>query len=159
MRRCFLWLLVAGVVLTGCLSRKRPEPETRMFHEFSLGEVVKRIPSAGLEGPSGGTGYTASPGSNARKDFSLTYTIADDADAAFDEGDFIRQLKVETERVADETGLHRDGGGLSGDAFHFHYSDEDHEGWVEVVGTRMEGGRYKVWGVIRERVKDTRQER
>lgn len=153
MRRCFLLLLIAGVALTGCLSRKRPDPETKMFHDFSLGEIVKRLPSAGLEGASGGSGYTSSPGANSRKDFSLTYAIPGGAGTAFDEGDFIRQLKVETERAADEAGVHRSEVGLNGDAFHFSYSDEGHEGWVEVVGTRMEGGRYKVWGVIRERVK------
>ena len=157
MRHFFFLLVVAGLAFAGCSGRKSPDPETRLFREFSLAEAVGRVSPPELSGPSGSSGYSSSPGVSGRKDFSLTYMIGEAGGAAFDEGGFIRKLKAEAERAADDAGVRRGGGGSSGDAFHIDYSDADHEGWIEVVGARVEGGRYKVWGVIRERVRSAKQ--
>jgi hypothetical protein len=37
------------------------------------------------------------------------------------------------------------------------HSGEDHEGWLEVVGMRMEGSQYKLWRVIIERTENVKR--
>jgi hypothetical protein len=157
MRRFFFCLVIAGLAFSGCSEQKQPDSETKLFREFSLGKIAERIHSTELKGSSGSSGFSSSTGISRRRDFSLTYMIEQREGAKFDEVGFITKLKVETERVLDDAGVRRDGGGLSGDAFNLDYSNEDHEGWVEVVGTRMEGDQYKLWGVIRESTKNARQ--
>jgi hypothetical protein len=157
MRHFFFLLVVAGLAFTGCSGRKSPDSETRLFREFSLSEIVGRVSAPELSGASASNGYSSSPGVSSRKDFSLTYMIGEAGGEAFDEGGFIRKLKAEAESAADDAGVRRGGDGSSGDAFHIDYSDADHEGWIEVVGARAGGDRYKVWGVIRERVKSAKQ--
>jgi hypothetical protein len=157
MRHFFFLLIVAGLVCVGCSGRGSPDPETKLFREFSLSEIVGRVSAPELSGASASNGYSSSPGVSGRKDFSITYMLGEGGGAAFDEGSFIRELKAEAERAADDAGVRRGGGGSSGDAFHIDYSDAGHEGWIEVVGARVGGDRYKVWGVIRERVKSAKQ--
>lgn len=161
MRRFFFCLVVAGLALSGCSVRTQTDSgsdsETEMFRDFSLGKLVERVSPPELKGVSGSSGSSSSPGISRRKDFSLTYEIEEGGAAKFDEVGFITKLRAEAERAADDAGVRRGGGGLSGDAFNLNYSAEAHEGWVDVVGTRMEGSRYKVWGVIRESTKSVKQ--
>lgn len=157
MRCLFFCLVIAGFALSGCSAGRQPDAETELFRDFSLDKLVRQIPSPALQWSSGGGGSSSSPGVSRRKDFSLTYVIDEGGGAKFDEVGFISKLKAEAERAADDAGVRRGGGGLNGDAFNLHYSNDGHEGWVEVVGTRMEGNRYKVWGVIRENTKSVKQ--
>jgi len=157
MRRFIFCLVVAGFALSGCSRQNQSDPETGFFRDFSLANIVERINAPELKSESSGFSGTSSPGIRRRKDFSLFYRIEERDGAKFDEAGFIMKLKAETEKAADEAGLRRHGGGSGGDTFDFDYSGEDHEGWMEVVGARMEGNRYKLWGVIRETPKHAKQ--
>ena len=151
MRRYFFCLVIVGFVFSGCSARRQPEPETRFFRDFSLPEVVSRINAPELKPGSSNFGSSSSPGVRARRDFELFCPIEERGGTIFDEEGFITRLKVETEKAASDAGVRVNGGGSKLDGFHFYYSAEDHEGWLEVVGTRMEDNEYKLWGVIIER--------
>lgn len=154
MRRFFFCLVIAGSALSGCFERGQPDAETQFFRDFSLNKMVEQVAPPEIKGATGIEGFTPLKTSR-RKGFSYEYTIGGGEGVKFDEVDFIMKLKAETERAADDTGARRHGGGSNnGEAFYFNYSNGEHEGWVEVVGARMEGGRYKVWGVIIERTGD-----
>jgi hypothetical protein len=157
MRRFLLCLLVAGSALSGCHGQKQPpDAETKLFRDFSLDELAERVKPPQLKLPSSGVGSSASQ-TRRRRDFNLTYLIDEVEGAKLDEADFMTRIKVEAESVIAGAGVSRHGGGTSGDGFHFDYYDEDHEGWVEVKGTRMEGNHYKLWGVIREQTKNAKE--
>jgi hypothetical protein len=105
-----------------------------------------------LESLSGGSSYSESLGDTIqrRRDFNLTYRIKEREGAKFDEANFIAQLKNEIEKVTRNSDVRIDGGGSSNDSFNFDYSRDGHSGWLEVVGARVEGNQFKLWGVIRE---------
>lgn len=157
MRRLFMCLAIVGFVLSGCSRQELSEPETRFFRDFPFAEIVARVNATVLKPGSSDYGLSSSPGLRHRRDFTYFYGIEDREGAKFDEIGFMMKLKVEAERAASAAGVQLDESGLSGNAFHFGYSNEEHEGWVEVVGTRMEGSQYKLWGVIRERTKNAKQ--
>jgi hypothetical protein len=157
MRRLFLCFVVIGFALPGCSRQRQSEPETRFFREFSFAETVARVNAPELKPASSSVGGSSSPGIRRRREFSFFYAIEERGGTKFDEGAFIIRLKAEAERAASDAGARLNEGGLNGDSFHFGYSDGDHEGWLDVTGTRMEGSRYKLSGVIRESTKSGKQ--
>ena len=150
MRSCSVSLLFTVVLLSGCGSQK--QPETAMYRGFSLASVVERMNVPELTHVSGEVGGTESveEKTRRRRDFNLTYQIEEREGTRFDDSNFIILLKVEVERVMLESGVRLQGGGSYNDGFHFDYSKEGHEGWLEVVVARVEGDRLKLWGVLRE---------
>lgn len=150
MRRCSVSFLFTVVLLSGCGSQN--QPETAMYHGFSLASVVERMNVPELKPMSGDAGGSESPGEKTRRrrDFHLLYKVEESAGTRFDDSNFIILLKVEVERVMLESGVRLEGGGSYDDGFHFDYSKEGHEGWLEVVGARVEGDRLKLWGLLRE---------
>ena len=157
MRRLPLCLVIIGLALSGCSRQQRSaEPETRFFRDFLVAELVSRVKSPELKQGSSDFGSSSAPGVRRRRDFNVLYAIEEREGKRFDEVGFIMKLKAEAERAAADAGVRLHDGGVSGTAFHFGYSDEDHEGWLEVVGTRMEGNQYKLWCVIREATKNAR---
>jgi hypothetical protein len=156
MRHLFFCLIV-GILFAGCTGRAAPEPESRLYQEFALGKIVKRMAIPGLQHESGGSGASDSPGIKRRKDFSDTYMIDEAPGARFNEAQFMMQLRLEMQKLADDSGARRQSEGFSGDGFNFDYSTGHHEGWVEVVGARTEGNRFKIWSVIRENTKHVEQ--
>jgi hypothetical protein len=157
MRHLFLCLIVIGFALSGCSRQRQAEPETGFFRDFSLSEIVAQIHAPELKPGSSGYGSSSSPGIRRRREFDFFYAIEEREGTKFDEGAFIMKLRGEAEKAASEAGVRINESGLSGDAFYFVYSDEDHEGWLEVAGTRMEGGRYRLWGVISEITRSGKQ--
>jgi len=105
-----------------------------------------------LKPVSGGGGGSESSGEKTRRrrGLHLTYQIEEREGRKFDEENFISQMKGEVEKVIREYGVRVNVGGSGNDSFHFNYSKEGHEGWLEVVGARVEGDRLKLWGVLRE---------
>ena len=152
MRNLYFRLFVTVLLISGCACQKQPEPETAMFRGFSLALVVERMNVPELKPMSGGGGGSESPGEKTRRrrDFHLTYQIQEREGTQFDGEDFISQLRGEVEKALSESGVRVNGGGLDNDSFHFNYSKEGHEGWLEVVGVRVEGERFKLWGMLRE---------
>jgi hypothetical protein len=162
MRRFFFCLVIAGFTLSGCSWQKQPDSETKLFRDFSLAEIVERVHASELKpGPSGSgwsgsSEFSSSPGIR-RRGFTLIYTIEEREGTKFDEDSFIKKLYVESQRVTDEAGMQMNGSGMSYDHFNFDYSTEDNEGWVEVIGTRVEGNQYKLWAMIRESTKGAKK--
>jgi hypothetical protein len=157
MRRLFLCLVIIGFTLSGCSRQKGLEPETGFFRDFTVAEIVSRMKESELKPGSSDFGSTSSPGIRRRRDFNFVYAIEEREGAKFDEVSFIMKLKAEAERAAYDAGVRINDSGVRGNAFHFGYSNEEHEGWLEVTGTRMEGNQYRLWGVLRESTKNAKQ--
>ena len=165
MRHIFLLACIAGLLLSGCSRQPQPRTESSLVRDFSLGAVIERMnvpelkPMSSGSGGSSGTGQSSSSGSTQpgqtmriRRDFQLVYQVEEQTLGGFNGDYFISQLRNEVEKVVAESGLHITGSGSSNDSFHFDYSEDGREGWLEVFGARAEGGKYKLWGVIRENV-------
>ena len=159
MRLFLICLIVAGLALSGCSGQKQPYPdtpllysETKFFRAFSLNNIVEQLHPPKLTGPSGNHSESSSP-FHRRKTFNFTYLIEEGEGTKFDEVGFIARLKAEAEKIADGAEVRTSSGGGSEGAFSLNYYDENHEGWVEVVGTRIEGNKYKLWCVLIENTK------
>jgi hypothetical protein len=152
MKGYYLSLFVTVLLLSGCAGQKQPEPETAMFRDFSLASVVERMNVPELKPVSGGKGSSEDTGEKTRRrrDFHLTFQIEEREGTKFNGDSFIFQLKDEIEKVIQDSGVRLNSGGLIGDSLHFDYSKEGHEGWLEIVGTRVEGDRFKLWAMLRE---------
>jgi hypothetical protein len=153
MRRFFFCLIIAGFALSGCSWQTPQEPETNFFRDFSLGQMVERMKVPELKPSDGDSGASTSSGETTRRrrEFDLTFMIEEQKGTKFDEVSFINKLKDEIGRVMSAADVRVEGGGNSGDdSFYFDYSKKDHEGWLEVMGARVEGNKYKLRGVIRE---------
>jgi hypothetical protein len=154
MRRFFFCLIIAGFTFYGCSRQQQPEEESRMFQNFSLGTIVEQAQTPELKSGWGTGGYSSSPQDHrVQRTFSATFKIEERDDAKFDEENFMRRLKDQTERLAEGSGVRAGGSGSSNDRFELEYSDAAREGWLEVIGTRAEGHQYKLWAVIRENAK------
>ena len=152
MRRVYLFPAVILFLLPGCSGRKQSETPTALFQGFSLPSVVERMNVPELESMSGDYGGSESLGETVRRrrDFNLTYRVKDVEGEKFDGAKFVGQLKGEVEKVMREFDVRINGSGSANDSFSFDYSEGEHRGWVEVVGARVEGDQFKLWGVIRE---------
>ncbi|HEV7589503.1 MAG TPA: hypothetical protein VGO40_15420 [Longimicrobium sp.] len=150
MKRAHPALFVAAVLLSGC-TRQMPEVPRRpsaerstAFRQFSLEAAVARTGVAELR-PTLSTGGS---GSEPRRAVAIEYAI--EGNGAFDEAGFIGRLHAEVERSLEAAGARVGGGERLNDQFSVDYTDGGREGWIEVVGARMPGNRYKLWGVLRE---------
>lgn len=152
MRRIYLFSVVVLFWLSGCSSGKQSEQPTDVFSDFSLPSVVERMRVGELEPMDVGSGGSESLGEpiRRRRDFNLTYRIKEGEGARFDEVKFIARLRTEIERLMRDAAVRVEGSGSGNDSFNFDYSEGNHTGWVEVVGARVEGNQFKLWGVIRE---------
>lgn len=152
MRRMYLCLAAILFLLAGCSQRGQSEPSTAVFRGLSLPSVVERMNVAELDPVSGDSGGSESRAETVRRrrDFNLTYRIKERDGAKFDEAKFLGLLRGEVEGVMRGFDARVDGGGSGNDRFSFDYSQAGHRGWVEVVGARVEGNQFKLWGVIRE---------
>ena len=159
MTRFYLSLVVILFTLSSCAWEKQTEPATAMFRDFSLPTVVERLNVPELEPSSGGGGSSESLGETVRRrrDFILTYRIEEHEGAKFDGANFIGQLKDEIEREMRASGVRINGGGSGNDSFNFDYSKDEHSGWLEVVGARVEENQFKLWGVIRENTESAKK--
>jgi len=151
MPRIYFCLAVIVFLLAGC-SRKQSEPSTVMFRSLSISSIIEHMNVAELESMSGDYGGSSTRGETPRRrrDFNLTYRIKESEGVRFAETKFIGQLKGEVEKAMREFDVRIDAAGSANDSFNFDYSEKEFRGWVEVVGARVEGNQFKVWGVIRE---------
>lgn len=159
MRNFFFCLVIAGVVISGCIWQQPMQPESNFFRGFSLTQTVEKMKVPELQFRSGGNSSGASPGetTNHRQDFNLVYKIEERNETRFDETKFISQLKDAIEKEMNAAGVRENGSGTGNESLDFDYSKENHEGWIEVIGARVEGNEYKLWCVIRERTKKAKE--
>ena len=147
-------------VSSGCTPHQM-ETETTFFRDFSLDQVVKKLGVPELKPSNAGTGTGTSSGdpTRRRRDFRVTLVL-EERSARFDEASFMKKLRDEISMALTAANLRVHNSGTSGDDnFHFDYSNKEHEGWLDVTGARVEGNKYKLWGVLREDAhKDKKQD-
>ena len=150
MRRIYLCLIVILFFLLGC--SRQWEPSTAAYRSFSLQSIVERMKISELESMSGdhGGSETKEETVRRRRDFNLTYRINERDGVKFDEYKFIHQLQAEVEKAIREFDVSVESTGSSNDTFSIDYSGKEHRGWLDVVGARVEGNQFKLWGVMRE---------
>lgn len=152
MKQVVFYLIIAGIMFL-CSCQNQPEASvTDFYRDFNLGSIVKKmnLPEHQLRESTGSAGETISRAIDHRRNFILTYEIEEQDGKRFDEEKFFNELKNEIAKRMDEIGVQTAGEGYSDAIFYFNYSKDKNKGWLEVVGTRLEGNRYKLWCVIRE---------
>lgn len=152
MKRFLLSQLVicSALFLPACQHSEKSE--TAFFKNFNLGATVQPLKAMPLQPKSGGGGSTTAIGETTdyRRSFELEYMLNEGNREQFDESVFLNELKSEVARQINDAGVRTNGTGSSNDGFYFNYSTDENRGWVEIVGARVEGNRYKLWCVIRE---------
>jgi hypothetical protein len=152
MKRAGPVLFVAAALLSGCT---QPSPEaprlpsterSTAFRQFSLETAVQRVGVPGLR-PTLAVGGSAT---DPRRAVAIEYAI--EGTGAFDEAAFIGRLYEEVETSLRAAGARVSGSDRLNDQFSVDYTDGARVGWIEVVGARLPGNQYKLWGVIRESV-------
>ena len=152
----FIYLIVIGaMLLCSCQNQPKTETATDFYQEFNLGEIVEKINAPQLQSSGGGGGSTTSGGETTeyRRHFSFTYHLKEQDSERFDEKNFLNELNFEIEKKMNEAGIRVNSKGSGDSIFYFAYSKDQNKGWLEVVGARLEGNRYKLWCVMREDAK------
>lgn len=157
MKQAVFYLIIAGIAFL-CSCQNQPEASaTDFYRDFNLGSLVEKmnLPKHQLRGSTVSAGSSVS-GTDYRRNFILIYEIEEQNGERFDEEEFFNELKNEIAEKMDETGVRTGGAGYSDAIFYFNYSKDKNKGWVEVIGARLDGNRYKLWCVMREeaRAKD-----
>ena len=148
-----LFALVATVIaLFLCCCQNSRKPETVLFQDFNLGEIVEKLNIAQLQPETGGHGSSASIGETTelRRDFNLEYLLNEENKGRIDETDFLNNLKTRVAEKINASGARTDGSGSSSDSFYFNYSKDENKGFIEIIGARVEGNKYKLWCIVRE---------
>jgi hypothetical protein len=151
----FVYLVVIGaVLLCSCQNQPKKESATEFYQNFNLEEIVKKIDIPQLQSFVSGGSSSTSSGEIAgyRRNFSIVYQVKEQDGERFDEKKFLEELKLEIEAKMAEAGIRAYGKGSGESSFYFDYSKDENKGWLEVIGARLEGNRYKLWWVIREEV-------
>jgi len=151
MRTLYFILTMTVLMFSGCF-QKPPQPETALFHDFSLETIVSGMKTPELQSVSTGFGKTEALGEivRRRRDQFGIYKIAEREGSKFDDIRFLSQLRAEVVKIVTSSGMRIDGSGSANDNFHLDYSGPGHTGSLEVFGTRTEGNQFKLWSVIRE---------
>ena len=155
MKQFIFYLVIAGIIFF-CSCRNQSEAlATDFYRNFNLGEIVEKINAPQLQSSGGGGGSTTSSGETTeqRRHFSITYHLKEQDSERFDEKKFLNELKFEIENKMNEAGIRVNSKGSGDSIFYFTYSKDQNEGWLEVVGARLEGNKYKLWCVMREDAK------
>ena len=153
MKRFLLNLVVASCALFLCACQHSEKLETAFFQDFNLGATVEQMNVTQLQPKTGGSGATTAIGETTerRRNFELEYLLDERSSEPFDETVFLNELKSEIAKKIGDNGVRANVAVSSGDSFYFNYSTDKNRGSVEVIGARVEGNRYKLWSVVRER--------
>lgn len=153
MRHFSFYLIIAGIVLF-CSCQNQPEARlaSNFYRDFNLGKIIEEmnVPELQSSGSSGSSGHSTGATTDYRRSFSLTYEINEQDGKKFDEEKFFSELKSEIAKKIGETGIRIYNTGSNDSNFYFSYLEDKNKGWLEVVGARLEGNRYKLWCMIRE---------
>ncbi len=154
MKQVVFYLIIAGIAFL-CSCQNQPEAAaTEFYRDFNLGALVKQmnLPEHQLRESTLGASNSVS-GTDYRRIFVLIYEIEEQNGKRFDEEKFFNELKNEIAEKMNENGVRTAGAGYSDAIFFFNYSKDKNKGWLEVVGARLEGNKYKLWCVMREEAK------
>ncbi len=145
-------LVVVGFALFLCSCRHSENPETVLFRDFNLGATVEKMNVAQLRPQTGGSGASTAIGETTerRRGFDLEYLLDESNGERFDEIGFLNELKAKLAEKIANAGVRTDGAGSTNDNFYYNYSKDKKKGSIEVIGTRVEGNKYKLWCVMRE---------
>lgn len=153
MKQFIFYLVIIGIVLF-CSCQNQPEAKlaSDFYRDFNLEIVIRKmnVPELQPSGSLGSSGESTGATTDYRRNFSLTYEIKEQDGKKFDEEKFFSELKSEIAKKIGETGIRNISTGSNDSNFYFSYSEDKNKGWLEVVGARLEGNRYKLWCLMRE---------
>ena len=153
MKRFIFYSAVIGIVFF-CSCQDQPEAKSAssFYRDFNLEIVVKKmnVPELRQSESSGSSGQSNDATTGYRRNSSLVYEINDQDGKKFDEEKFFSDLKSEIAKKIGETDIRNISTGSNDRNFYFSYTDDRNKGWMEVVGARVEGNRYRLWCLMRE---------
>lgn len=157
MKNVLVFVAVIAIAVGASLYLNRSQAAhtqpSKLLIGFSLNEIIKRIPDAGLKQPvDGAGGGSGGVGSSAaisvyRRETTFTCQIQD---SSFSEVSFMKKLKAEVEKEVTNNGAEIEGGGEFDWNFDVEYSLGHINGMIDVVGMRGEGNTFKLICVMRE---------
>jgi hypothetical protein len=153
MRQFIFNLVLIGIVFF-CSCQNQPELESasNFYRDFNLGEIIEEmnVPELQSSGSLGSSRQSTGETTDYRRNFSLIYEIKEQDGKRFDEEKFFNEFKSEIAKKISENGIRINSTGSNDGNFYFNYSKDKNKGWLEVVGARLEGNRYKLWCLMRE---------
>ncbi|CAN5867459.1 hypothetical protein BH20ACI4_BH20ACI4_31480 [soil metagenome] len=152
--KCFLFnLVVAGCALFLCACQNSENPETAVFRDFNLGATVEQMNVAQLQPKTGGnsepTIINFQP--ERRRIFELEYQLVEQSNEPFNDTVFLNELKNQIAEQISDAGIRGNFAIRVGDSLYIDYLTKENRGSFEVIGARVEGNKYKLWCIVRER--------
>lgn len=145
------WLTVQTLFFGfGC--QKPVPPPTDFLRTFNLGQVVEHMEIPEFRAVSGGGSASTAIAETTcyRRDSSIIYRIEEQSGKEFDKDHFLAKLKAEIAERIKQVGMRSDELESTSDSFGFNYSTATNDGWIGIIGVRLEGDEYKLWCMIRE---------
>lgn len=152
MKRFLFNLVVAGCALFLCACQNSEKPKTAVFLDFNLGSTVEQMNVAQLQAQ---TGRDSLPTvinfkTEGLRSFEIEYLLDEQSSEPFNEAVFLDELKTQIAEQISDSGVAnfavRVGGSL-----YLIYSTKENRGSFDVIGARVEGNKYKLWCIVRER--------
>jgi hypothetical protein len=143
-------LVVASCALFTFACQQAEKPKTASFRDFNLAATVEKMNIVQLEPRTGGCSVSTSLGETAERRSGCTfeYLLNERNSGRFDEAVFLNELKSEVAGQIGDAVIQANG--TSNDGFYFTFSKAENRGSIEVIGSRVEGNKYKLWCVVRE---------
>lgn len=140
------------MVFFGFACQKPVPPPTDFFRNFNLGELVDQMKIPEFRSLSGGSSASTAIAETTgyRRDSSINYRIEEQSGKRFDKDQFLAKLKAEVAERIKQAGIRPDELESTSDRFGFNYSTGTNNGWIGIIGVRLEGDEYKLWCMIRE---------
>jgi hypothetical protein len=151
MKRNNLCIATVSLVLIGCYSN-RIHPTSNFMSNFSIEKIIEEMKVSELqqvESPKTGTSVGGDP-SEHRRYIEIRYVIKESPLNRFDEKRFLSELKERVEKKTSDLTDSTSGAGGGGDNFYLSYKNGSNFGSIDVIGSRVEGDRYKIWCIINE---------
>lgn len=144
-------LAVAGCALFLCACQNSEKPETAVFRDFNLGVTVEQMNVAQLQPKPGGISLPSAIKFKTERihGFELEYLIDEQSSEPFNEAFFLDELQTQIAEQIGDAGMANFAARI-GDIVYLNYWTKENRGSFEVIGTRVEGNRYKLWCIVRE---------
>lgn len=153
MKRFLFNLVVAGCALFLCACQNSEKSETAVFRDFDLGATVEQMNVAQLQPETGGDSLPTVINfkTEGLRSFEIEYLLDEQSSEPFNEAVFLDELKTQIAEQISEAGVRTNFAVRVGGSFYLNYSTEENRGSFEVIGARVEGNKYKLWCIVRER--------
>jgi len=149
------FLIIFSLVLCSCQNIERSESE--FYRDFNIGRTVGKMNVGQLRPKSSGQSVSTSitETTDRRRETNVEFSIDNTTHTTFDNRVFLEDLRASITAQLSNSEITSVSGGTAEESFYFNYAiDHTIQGSVEVIGTVVEGDRYKLWCIVRERVGD-----